>query len=80
MCFIKRVEAVDCRVYAMAAQEILNPNFVKIKRTINRLLNKKNQDEPAPKATTQKAPKPKNSRKQRKNVRRSNRKKSYTNR
>lgn len=76
----KRVEAVDCRVYAMAAQEILNPNFVKIKRTINRLLNKKNQDEPAPKATTQKAPKPKNSRKQRKNVRRSNRKKSYTNR
>lgn len=76
----KRVEAVDCRVYAMAAQEILNPNFVKIKATIKRLLKKKTENEGVQSKPSKKPAPTKNSRKQSKNVRRSKRKKSYTNR
>ncbi len=36
-----RVEAVDCRVYAMAAFEILNPNLFKVKSTIEKLKKQK---------------------------------------
>lgn len=42
-----RNEALDCRVYNMAAKAILNPNYQKIKA--NQTLNKKN-PEPAPKS------------------------------
>lgn len=35
-----RVEAVDCRVYSMAALEILNPSFAGIMKTINKLKKK----------------------------------------
>jgi phage terminase large subunit GpA-like protein len=66
-----RVEAVDCRVYSMAALEVLNPSFHAIKANINALVRKKDtvpKTVQKKKTTKRKVAKPKNNRKAKKNM------------
>lgn len=72
-----RVEAVDCRVYSMAALEVLNPSFMAIKANINSLKSSmkkqskvKSPKVDKPKNTTRKVSKAKKNRKSVKDMRR----------